>query len=206
VTTDTNDFVALAEQVAEHLPGDWDVMSFPADWSRHGAYLTEHKTQAILVLGESQEYSERNKQRLTVSTDYPKDRHGRMSSAKRPKISVSALKSGEQIARDIERRLLPEYLPILDKELASNREWNVYENATTLIAAHIANLVKVTRQPKETTVSFYHSPYNLFHETMSEAKVVGTDEVELSLRLDAETTLKVLNLLIHNRFELPETT
>ena len=40
---------------------------------------------------------------------------------------------------------------------------------------------------------------------MSEAKVVGGDEVELTLRLDPETTLKVLNQLIHGRFELPET-
>jgi hypothetical protein len=64
----------------------------------------------------------------------------------------------------------------------------------------------VKHQPKETTVSFYRSPYNIFAETMSEAKVVGGDEVELTLRLDPETTLKVLNLLIHGRFELPETT
>jgi hypothetical protein len=39
---------------------------------------------------------------------------------------------------------------------------------------------------------------------MSEAKVVGDDDVELALRLNAETTLKVLNLLIHGQFRLPE--
>jgi hypothetical protein len=153
-------FMNLARTIAEQLLGEWEVKPFPEDWSRRGAYLTEHVSQAMLAIGESQEYSERNKQRLTVSTDYPKDRHGHMSSARRPKISVSALKSGEQIARDIERRLLPKYLPILDKELATNRSWNEYESKTTLIAAHIANVVKVKRKPEETTVSFYHSPYN----------------------------------------------
>jgi hypothetical protein len=197
--------IQLAEDIAEALPGQWDVEPFPEDWSRAGAYLIEPKTQAKLSVGESQEYSERNKQKLTVSTDYPRTHDGNTSSARRPKISVSALKTGAQIARDIERRLLPEYLPLLEKEIASNESWREYEGKTTLIATHIANVVKVQRQPKETTVSFYRSPYNIFAQTMSEAKVVGGDEVELTLRLDPETTLKVLNLLIHGRFELPET-
>jgi hypothetical protein len=199
-------FIQLAAEIAEALPGQWDVTPFPEDWSRAGAFLIDAGTQAKLSIGESQEYSERNKQKLTISTDYPKDHEGRMSSAHRPKISVSALKTGAQIARDIERRLLPEYLPILEKEIASNRSWTEYTGKTTLIAAHIANAVKVKRQPKETTVSFYHSPYNIFTDSMSEAKVVSSEEVELTLRLDPETTLKVLNLLIHGRFELPETT
>jgi hypothetical protein len=198
--------IQLTEDIAEALPGQWDVEPFPEDWSRAGAYLIEPKTQAKISVGESQEYSERNKNKLSISTDYPRDHEGRTSSARRPKISVSALKTGAQLAKDIERRLLPEYLPLLEKEIASNQSWLEYEGKTTLIAAHIANVVKVKREPKETTVSFYRSPYNIFAGTMSEAKVVGGDEVELTLRLDPETTLKVLNLLIHGRFDLPETT
>jgi hypothetical protein len=103
--------VQLAEDIAESLPGQWDVEPFPEDWSRAGAYLIEPKTQAKISVGESQEYSERNKQKLTISTDYPKTHDGSTSSAKRPRISVSALKTGVQIARDIEHRLLPEYSP-----------------------------------------------------------------------------------------------
>ena len=203
MTRSANPIVFLAEQIAGFLPGEWTVKSFPEDWGRQGAYLTEHGSQAILAIGESQEYSERNKQKLTVSTDYPKDHDGRQSSARRPKISVSALKSGKQIAGDIERRLLPEYLPILEKELTSNESWRKHESATTRLASVLADLVKVKRDPKETKISFYHSPYNIFRETMSEAHVVGEDAVELTLRLDGETTLKVLNQLIHGRFELP---
>ena len=91
-----------------------------------------------------------------------------------------------------------------DKELATNQAWNEYEGKTTLIAAHIANIVRVKQKSKDTTVSFYHSPYKVLRNTMSEAKVVGENDVELTLRLDAETTLKTLNLLIHGRFEIFE--
>lgn len=195
---------ALAEQVAEALPGTWSVRPFPEDWGRAGAHLLEERRGAILALGESQEYSNRNKSRLTVTTDYPRDHRNQISSAHRPKISVSASKTGAQIAADIERRLLPEYLPILDKELDSNRRWNEYEGKTTALAARIANVVKVKREPRETTVSFYHSPFGIFRDSMSEAKVVGDDEVELTLRLDGDATLKLLNLIIHGRFETPE--
>ena len=202
--TSWNIIVALVEEIARHLPGEWDLKPFPEDWGRRGGYLTELNTKAILVIGDSQEYSERNKNKLSVSTDYPKDNDGRPSSARRPKISVSAAKSGKQIAQDIERRLLPEYLPILEKELATNKSWNEYENKTTNIASQIAKLVRVKRAPKETTVSFYHSPYNIFRETMSEAKVVSDYSIELTLRLDVATTMRLLNQLLHGRFEDPD--
>lgn len=202
--TESDAIARLARDVAQYLGGVWEVKPFPADWGRRGANIVDPNRQIMLSLGDSQEYSDRGKMRLTVSTDYPKDRHGHMSSAKRPKISVSALKTGEQIARDIERRLLPIYLPILDKELTTNQPWNEYEGKTTLVATHIANIVRVKQKSKDTTVSFYHSPYKILRNTMSEAKVVGENDVELTLRLDAETTLKTLNLLIHGRFEIFE--
>ena len=194
----------LAEQVAEALPGSWSVKPFPEDWSRVGAYLVEEGRKAILILGESQEYSDRNKNRLTVLTDYPKDREGHMSSARRPKITISASKTGAQIAADIERRLLPEYLPILDRELASNARWNEHESATTELADRIARLVRVKREPRETAVRFYDSPYGIFRATLSGAEVHGANDVELTLRLGAADSLKLLNLIIHGQFRTPE--
>jgi hypothetical protein len=193
----------LGQQVASALPGTWTVTPFPEDWGRAGAYLRETESQAILILGESQEYSERNKNKLSVQGDYPKDRDGHMTSARRPKISVSGEKTGAQIARDVERRLLPEYLPILEKELAMNARWNESEDKAQDIAEQIARLVRVPRQPRETTVHFYKSPYNIFRETMSRADVVGDNEVEITLRLSGENALMLLNQVIHGRFEMP---
>ncbi len=45
---------------------------------------------------------------------------------------VSALKTGIQIAHIIERCLLPDYLPLLQKELATNQSWHDFEGETTL--------------------------------------------------------------------------
>jgi hypothetical protein len=197
------DMTSLAEQVAEHLPGEWSVEPFPGDWGRKGAWLRE-TGGAILNIGESQEYSERNKNRLAIGTDYPKEHSERGFSTKRPKISVSGAKTGAQIAADIEKRLLTEYLPLLEKVLSDLTSRRQYESATSSIASQIAGLVKVKHSPKETTVSFYHSPYKIFSETMSEAKVYDEHEIELSLRLTPQNALRLLNRLITGRFEDPD--
>ena len=196
-------FVNLAQQVAEHLPGEWTVEGFPSDWGRGGAYLHDSNNQATLIIGESQDYADRNKNKISISGDYPRDRDGRMSEARRFSIKVSGDKSAELIARDVERRLLPDYLPVLRSVLATLSSRDAYEDKTTRIAQSIADLVHVKRDPREATVSFYKSPYDLFTETMSGARVLDEDDVELTLRLDAETSLKVLNLLIHGSFQLP---
>jgi hypothetical protein len=193
--------IALAEQVAEALPGAWDVKPFPEDWGRIGAWLTDPDNKAMLTIGETQS---RHDGRLDVNTDYPRDSQGNSAYEKRPKITVSDSKSGTQIAKDIERRLLPEYLPLLEKVLVRYRAADEFEDKTTSLAKQIANIVQVKHDPKKTTVSFYHSPYKLFQNTMSEASVLDGQEVELTLRLDTETTFKVLNQLIHGRFESPD--
>ena len=59
--------------------------------------------------------------------------------------------------------------------------------------------MRAKHDPKDETVSFYHSPYRVFRETMSQAQVVGPDEVELTLRLDPDTAATVLKLLIDLR-------
>jgi hypothetical protein len=199
-----HDMTTLAEQIAEHLDGEWEVKPFPDDWGRKGAWLHELGTGAILSIGESQEYSERNKNRLSVGTDYPKEHSERGFSTKRPKISVSATKTGVQIASDISRRLLPEYMPLLEKVMSNLAAHQDYEATTSSIADQIAGLVKVQHSPKSTTVSFYHSPYEIFQDTMSEAKVMGKNEVELSLRLSPRDALRLLNMLVIGRFEDPD--
>jgi hypothetical protein len=193
----------LAQEVATHLPGEWTVIPFPIDWGRRGARLVE-QAGAMLSIGDSQDVSDRQKMRLVVHTDYPRDSGGAMSVARRPSIKVSALKTGQQIAQDIERRLLPQYLPLLEKELERQHAWDKHEMESSSLAQQIARLVKVDVNPTATDVNFYRSPYDLFHETMSGARVIDSNEVELTLRLDGPTALQVLNLLIHGQFRMPE--
>jgi hypothetical protein len=198
-----SELTSLVEQVAEHLDGAWSVEPFPADWGRRGAWLRGESGE-ILSIGETQEYAKRNKNILDVGTDYPREHNERGFSTKRPRISVSASKSGKQIAADIARRLLPEYLPLLQKVLSDLAARQDYEETTSSIAGQIAGLMSVRHSPKRTTVSFYHSPYMIFRETMSEAKVHDKDEVELSLRLTPRNALRLLNMLVVGRFEDPD--
>jgi hypothetical protein len=187
-----SEMTSLAEQVARHLDGAWSVEPFPDDWGRHGAWLRGERGESLSI-GETQEYSKRNKNLLDVGTDYPKEHGERGFSTRRPRISVSASKSGRQIASDIARRLLPDYLPLLEKVLSDLSERRSYENATSKITSLFASLAQVPA-PKndETTVSFYHSPYPVFRETQSEVRVVDPHEVELRLRLTPEEALEVL--------------
>lgn len=200
-----NKLICLVGDIAEALQGQWEMTPFPEDWGRLGAWLNETKTKAILSIGESQSARTHDTQ-LDVSTDYPRDRQGNSAYEPRPKISVSSSKSGSQIARDIERRLLPEYLPILEKVLKRYAASDEYEDKTSQIARQIASLVQVKLDPKSDAISFYHSPYKIFARTMSQAQPVDDDEVEITLRLDVNTSLKVLNQLIHGRFETPDLT
>lgn len=186
---------SLAEQVAEHLAGAWSVEPFPSNWGRAGAWLRGEAGE-ILSLGETQEYAKRNKNLLDVGTDYPREHSERGFSTKRPRISVSASKTGKQIAADVERRLLPEYRPLLAKVLSDLSSRKSYEKATESIAAKIADLVQVKHSPNQTTVSFYHSPYPIFHETMSEVQVVGKNEVELTLRLSPDDAIELIKDLL----------
>lgn len=195
--------LALVADVAESLDGEWILKPFPEDWGRVGAWLHEARSQAILVVGESQS-SRKEQDRLDVSTDYPKDRDGNTAHEPRPKITVSASKSGAQIARDVERRLLPEYLPLLEQILRRHAAYDSHEDEVRRIARQVAKLVQVKQDLKSPTVSFYHSPYKIFQHTMSQAQVMGDGEVEITLRLDVATGLKVLNQLIHGRFESPD--
>ena len=190
-------FTSLAERVAESLPGNWSVDPFPENWGRAGAYLREERSQAVLVLGESQEYADRSKNKLTIVGDYPRDRRGQVSQARRPKITVSAAKTAAQIAADVQRRLLPEYLPLLERKLASSARQSEHEEKTADLTQKISEVVRVPIKQGETTVQFYQTPYKIFRGTMSHAAVHGDDDVELSLRLRPETALQVLNILIH---------
>ena len=160
--------------------------------------------ETIPRIGESQDISDRNKNMIVVRGDYPTRKNGERIQSVTHQIKVSGNKTGSQIAADIERRLLPRYLPQLERELAALSRHEEYEDRTAAIAQQIADLVHVKREPRETDVHFYHSPYNIFRETLSGASVVDEDNVELTLRLDAKTSLKLLNLIIHGQMRLPE--
>ena len=189
-------FVELIAGVGEHLTGTWEIIPNPEDWAM-GARLVDPDLHASL-------YFNHHEGKIHVSCDLPKDAKGEIPyvegygqfGKRMPSINTSFNKSPEQIAKDIERRLMPEYLDILMKALSRIASSDAYHSKTEGFAGQIAKLVGV--EAKGNKVDFYRSPHPVLNETISRAEV-HEDDVELELRLSYGMTMEVLKFLIARR-------
>jgi hypothetical protein len=188
--------VELIADVGEHLAGNWEIIPNPDDWPM-GAHLVDHDLHADL-------YFNHHEGKIHVSSDLPKDAKGEIPyvegygqlGKRMPSINTSFNKSPEQIAKDIVRRLMPEYMDILMKALSRIASSDAYHSKTEGFAGQIAKLVGV--EAKGNKVDFYRSPHPVLNETISRAEV-HEDDVELELRLSYGMTMEVLKFLIARR-------
>jgi hypothetical protein len=182
--------------VGEHLAGNWDLIPNPEEWPM-GAHLVDPAASASL-------YFCHHEGKIHVSSDLPKNAKGETPyvtgygqlGKRMPSINVSFDKTPQQIAKDIERRLLPEYLPVLEKAVEQIADSDAYYNKTESFAEEIARIVGV--EAKGNTVDFYRSKYPVFGEKHGKAEV-HDDEVSLELRLTYEMMKDVLEFLIRHR-------
>ncbi|MBI5031201.1 MAG: hypothetical protein HZB51_11795 [Chloroflexi bacterium] len=105
---DTN-LKQLAEWIAEQL-GDWQPLDVESKYN-HGLMHTENNI--VMKLWVSLEGG-----RLKVSTDSMGLYNFTWMNERFPSITCSLTKTPPQIARDIERRVLPEYKTLLEKVIA----------------------------------------------------------------------------------------
>jgi hypothetical protein len=189
-------FLELIAGVGEHLAGRWDIIPNPEEWPM-GAHLVDPELHASL-------YFNHNEGKIHVSTVLPKDAKGEIPyvegygqfGKRMPSINVSFDKTPEQIAKEIERRLMPEYMDVLMKALTRIASSDSYHSKTEGFAEQIAKLVGV--EAKGNKVDFYRSPHPLLNETISRAEV-HDDDVELELRLSYGMTMEVLEFVINHR-------
>jgi hypothetical protein len=189
-------FVELIAGVGEHLAGNWEIIPNPEEWPM-GAHLVDPEAHANL-------YFNHHEGKIHVSTDLPKDTKGEIPyvegygqfGKRMPSINTSFNKTPEQIAKEIERRLMPEYMDILMKALSRIASSDSYHNKTEGFAEQIAKLVGV--EAKGNKVNFYRSRHPVLNETISRAEV-HEDDVELELRLSYGMTMEVLEFLINHR-------
>ena len=121
--------------------------------------------------------------RLNISgnLDHVRDSRGEAShvrEAENPKITVSLDKGPEQIARDIERRVLPGYRDVLAEALAVVSERNARLAKTAKTAAAVAKVVGTNDVDTKGRVSFHGSRELL--EVVGSAECNG-EEIFLSL-------------------------
>jgi len=115
-----------------------------------------------------------------------------------PSIKVSATKTPEQIAKDIERRLMPEYTTLLDalvKAAAEAQDWARAQDATVIKVANALGVVARTEDYPQPNAPRYRT---LLHATgndgrLIEAKVSGT-HVTLEIR---GLSIKEVESVIH---------
>ena len=181
----------LGRQVAATLGCDW--RPNPADWAP-GGHLSDPESGVELYVG----VAHRDRDMLTIRAVSPKDSRGQVPyvlSWADVSINVSMTKSPSQIAASVQRRLLPEWLPLYEKGLEAIEASNLHTSTTQQVAAQIAEIVGVSRgrvdREHPGRVSFYGSPHPIFQEGTSSAEVSG-DSVTLELHLSPSDALAIL--------------
>jgi len=176
-------------QVARHLQGAWSWQPNQPDWTP-GGVLVDVTGVALRA-----RISERPGT-YKVYPEVPRDSRGQVpyvASQNLPSINVGMGRSPEQIAREIERRLLPAWLPILQEALEAIERSNVHQSTGESVARAIAGIAGVKLGARGKDVSFYGSPHAVLDG--GGARVSG-DAVELTLRLASGDALTLLRYLV----------
>jgi len=106
-------------------------------------------------------------------------------------IQVSATKSGEQIAKDIKRRFLDDFLAAWDE---SKTRAQAAEDAHNAKIKTYRNLCEVLGEPPKEPAFFHGSEFIIYRHDLEigsvTIRVSSADSVRIDLSLDAENGLK----------------
>jgi len=118
--------------------------------------------------------------------------HQTSERCKLPEISVAGNRGPQAIAKEIKRRFLPEYLPLLQKAIEKRDAANSYEDKCRQNLTVLAKIVnaRVPEERDRTTTSFYHND-----KAYGDIQVSG-DSVTLKLSsLTMEQAKQILTLI-----------
>lgn len=136
-----------------------------------------------------------NEHKLHISGAFPttiKGEPGYYYGNSQSSINVSDSKTPKQIARDIERRLLPVYLPELEKAVDQVNTINLYHQKRMANIQKMAKYFGVEfKEDEEPSIWVYEKIKGLG----SKIEAYGEDTVEFELKLSPEVAIKVFELL-----------
>ena len=169
-------------------------IAFPSDedmrWHKYSHLTKEH--QKIRISNGA--YQEEHK--LHISGEFPrtiKGEVGRYGESK-SSINVSDSKTPEQIARDIEKRLLPIYLSELEEAVTQVNRTNIYHQKRQANIQKMADYFQVEfKEDNSKEPSIYVC--DRMKGLSSRIRVYGEDTVKFELELTPEMAIRVLNLL-----------
>ena len=174
----------IAQELSKLTGNQWEA-TYENDYGWGcNAEIRLKNSQAHLFLN----YNERVK-KLSISggfqvkTDYGSENlyHERMS------IGVSPNKSPAQMARDINRRLLPDYLVEFEKAFQSHCEWEVYRKQRLETLKSLAEIVGI--KPKLEPHSDRIYGYGKVKE------IIACSTIDLKLSVSQEEAVKILELI-----------
>jgi hypothetical protein len=137
--------------------------------------------------------------KLSIASSWPRDDEGRQVEAsydsKIPRINVSISRRADEIAKEIRRRLIPEWEPLWHKAVARIESGRKHENATRQNALALAKIVGVapSEVDKNGNFSLYRS--EAFPESLSDIQVSG-ENVRLDLRCELAEAKEILSALV----------
>ncbi len=124
----------LVRQIASALGADWTYRNPSIDGTiAHWAEIAHQNGYSLAFTSQYPTYA------LHISGNFPRD-HCFGYQERRPSINVDPTKSAEQIAKDINRRLLPLYLPMWTKAAERQRQRENYASAQATLSDEILGL------------------------------------------------------------------
>lgn len=137
--------------------------------------------------------------KISIGSSWPLDEDRRQVTssydASIPRINVSVTRTPKAIAREVERRFLPEWRPLWEASMARLDSSRKHEDETKSNAAELAEIAGVdpSEVDKNGRFSLYHS--SIFPESISEVKVSG-DSVTLEIYCDVDNARDILRTLV----------
>ena len=167
-------------------------VEFPSDedmkWNKFAYLIKEHQKIGIRHGGYQ------NASKFHIDGDFPRAENGGYSHyGQSPSINVSDSKTPEQIARDIEKRLLPVYLPELEKAIKQVEQANVYDQKRRANIQKMADYFQVEFREDNQGLSIY--AHDLIKGLGPRIEVYGENTVKFELELTPERAIEVFNIL-----------
>ena len=163
-------------------------VEFPSDedmkWNKYAHLIKEDQKIGIRNGGYQ------NKDKFHIDGDFPRSEKGGYGHyGQSPSINVSDSKTPKQIAKDIEKRLLPIYLPELKKSIKQVDQANVYDQKRRANIQKMADYFQVEFREDCGKQAIY--PKELIYKI----EICGEDKVKFELELTPEMAIKVFDLL-----------
>jgi hypothetical protein len=131
----------FARGIAQHLKG-WRLDEMTSSTT---ARLAADGEQGIYLRSSTYDF-DMEKSRIEVTGRYPHHpRYGHGLAREYPKITAAARRGPGAIARDIERRFLPDYLPIYQEALESKRGYEKQDREKERTLDELAGILNVQR-------------------------------------------------------------